>query len=292
MRIFDPFDASMPFSPMDAHGPDSTSTSERIFVLSPQDACTIGFVCCRLLQILDSEANAAQDFAISMTYPQPDLVRFACYQLLRELGQPDNVLNAPQLGENQVLAIYPQVTLTAPQFEFVWNTYLQLLVYGPFGESTTQLASQVQVLRDFAVSQIYQLLLVYGVLLSEPGEHQVLADNVSYIQPPPAPDTAQSIDAQEATVPADSGTSSKLLCPVEGCQATFGRQQELNRHTIDVHTSPRRCPFCTYGWSRPDKIRDHLMAKHQDKPQVLNEIRAKRGQNLVAYLLATFPEVV
>ncbi|KAH8991065.1 hypothetical protein EDB86DRAFT_1634653 [Lactarius hatsudake] len=276
----------MSFLLMDAQGPDSTSTS---VVLSPQDACTIGFVCRRLLQILDSEANAAQDFAISMTYPQPNLVRFACYQLLRELGQPDNVLNAPQLGENQVLATYPQVTLTIPQLKFVWDTYVQLLVYGPFGESTTLLASQV--LRYFAISQIYQLLQMYGVLPDEPGERQVLADNVPYTQLP-APDTAQPMDAQEATVPADSGSSSKLLCPVEGCQATFGRQQELKRHAIDVHTLPHRCPFCPYGWSRPDKIKAHLKAKHQDEPQVLNEILPKRGQHLVTYLLATFPEVV
>ncbi|KAH9055923.1 hypothetical protein EDB87DRAFT_1270534 [Lactarius vividus] len=271
---------------MDAQEPESTSTSEIVFVLSSQDACTMGFVCRRLLQILDSEANAAQDCAISIIYPQPDFVRFACHQLLRELGPPDNVLNAPQLGENQVLAIYPQVILTAPQSVLVWNTYLQLLVYYPFGEYTTQLASPV--VRGFAISQLQRM---YGVQLSEPGEHQVFADNDPYVQPPLAPDTAQPIDTQ-AVVPADSSMRSEWLCPAEGCQTTCGRQQELKRHINDVHTPPRRCPFCPYTWSRPNKIRDHLLTEHQDKPQVLREICAKRGHHLVEYLLATFPEVV
>ncbi|KAH9001559.1 hypothetical protein EDB92DRAFT_1827382 [Lactarius akahatsu] len=258
--------------------------------IDAQYASTIGFVCSRLLQTPNSEANAAKDFATSVTYSQPDLVRSACHLLLLELGPPDSLLHAPQLGENQVLAIYPQVTLTSSQFIFVQSTYHQLLLYDPFDEFTVRPGAK-QALRDFVISQIYQLLRErHGVLPDELGGH-VAADIVSHIQPL-TPDTSEAIDAQEASVPADSDTSGKLFCPVEGCQAYFGRQQELNRHTIDVHTPPRRCPFCTYGWSRPDKIKDHLMAKHQNEPQVLNEIRAKRGQNLVAYLLATFPEVV
>ncbi|KAI9428322.1 hypothetical protein H4582DRAFT_2067760 [Lactarius indigo] len=286
---------------MDTQEPESTSTSENVFVISPQVKAH-HIMRSNLLTSTLYEANAAQDFATpqvvesitswrSILLTLLDLVRFACNQLLLELGPPGSLLHAPLLGENQFLAIYPQVTLTAPQFEFVWNTYIQLLVYDPFDGSTVQLGGN-RVIRDFAISQIYQLLREYGVLPGELRGRQVLADDVSHIQPP-APDTAKPIDAQEVMAPAGSGTPRKLLCPEEGCRATFGRQQELNRHTIGVHSLPHKCPFCTtYSWSRPDKIKDHLKTKHQDEHQVLDEIRAKCGRDLVAYLLDTFPEVV
>ncbi|KAH9180250.1 hypothetical protein EDB89DRAFT_1918098 [Lactarius sanguifluus] len=224
----------------------STPTSESVFVLPPLYASTIGFVCSRLLQIPNSEANAAKDFATSVTYSQLDLVQSACHLLL-------------QKRSSYVLA-----------FDFT-----DFSTPGCFRHHT---------------SIRCQLLREHGVLPDELGGH-VPADNVSHIQPP-TPDTTEPIDTQEARVPADSDTSGKLFCPVEGCQANFRRQQELNRHTTDVHTPPHRCPFCIYRWSRSDKIRVHLVTKHQDEPQVLDEIHAKRGQNLVAYLLATFPEIV
>ena len=120
-------------------------------------------------------------------------------------------------------------------------------------------------------------------------EHQVLTDNVSQIQPA-APETAQLTDAQATvpTVPTSGDTSDRLPCPYEGCKTTFGRPQECKRHFIDIHTSRRQClfPSCSYDWSRPDKIKTHLTMKHRaELPQeVLDGIRAKRGQRLVAYL--------
>ncbi len=129
-----------------------------------------------------------------------------------------------------------------------------------------------------------------GYNATQLGEHQVLADNASLIQPS-ALETAQPTDAQQAGVPAGGDTSDRLHCLYKDCKATFGRLQERKRHVTDVHKPLHRCPFCLYEWSRPDKIKTHLMTKHQDKPQVLNEIRAKRGRRLVAFLNAAHCEV-
>lgn len=122
---------------------------------------------------------------------------------------------------------------------------------------------------------------------TQPGDHQMLADNsyqiLSQIQSL-VPAAAQTTDVREAGVPTGGDTSSKLHCTREGCNAAFGRLQECKRHLIDVHSPRRRCPFCPYKWSRPNKVKAHLMVNHQDKPLVLNEIRTKRGQRLVAFL--------
>ncbi|KAI9456663.1 hypothetical protein BJY52DRAFT_543664 [Lactarius psammicola] len=127
-------------------------------VICPQGACTMGSVCYWLLQIIDNVSNATRDSAISETYPQLDLVRVACYRLLQALGPPYDVSNADPLEENPVLATYPQVTLTAPQLRFVWDIYCQLLqVYGSFDESNATQLGGNQVLRDSAISQIYQV---------------------------------------------------------------------------------------------------------------------------------------
>lgn len=281
-------------------------------------------VCYQLLQILDTPYNVSnaaqsrvgehQDPAISETYsPQLELVRVVCSQLPRVLEAPYNVSNPAPIVEHQVLqdpaiyGVYPQVTLTATQLEFVWVTYFQLLqVYDSLrNESNATRLGGHQVFRDSARSRIvyqvaltathlelvlavcYQLLQVYGMLPGGNSAAQLgeLANDVFQIQPPTR-ETSRTIDAQENGVPAGDGTSGRLHCFYEDCEATFGRPQERKRHVIDVHTLRRQCPFCLYAWSRPDKIRAHLMKNHQDElPQeVLNEIRAKRGQHLVAFL--------
>ncbi|KAH9178363.1 hypothetical protein EDB89DRAFT_1170384 [Lactarius sanguifluus] len=82
------------------------------------------------------------------------------------------------------------------------------------------------------------------------------------------------------------GDTSSEFPRCESCNLIFGRSQEFKRHFLQVHTPPRRCPLCPYKWTRPDKVKAHLMNVHRDEfPQeVLNEIHAKRGQHLVAYL--------
>ncbi|KAI9456657.1 hypothetical protein BJY52DRAFT_1187737 [Lactarius psammicola] len=280
-------------------------------------------ICYQLLRVLDiphNVLNASQlwgpqalpDSAVSATHTQLsvyvipstqlELVRVACHQLLQVLGLPYSISNA---AEHQVLQD-PSISVMYPQLEFVGVAYLLLLhVYKSLLAEAIQLEEH-QVHRDFAISEMfplvdlaathvkfvlvacYQLLQVCGMPpgdynATQLGEHQVLTENVSPIQHPTS-ETAQPADAQEATVPAGGDTSDKLRCLFEDCKVTFRRLQERKRHLIDVHTPRRRCPFCLYAWSRPDKIKTHLMTKHQDKPQVLNEIQSKCGQRLVAFL--------
>ncbi|KAI9428321.1 hypothetical protein H4582DRAFT_2176485 [Lactarius indigo] len=269
-------------------------------------------------------SNAAQlrghqtlrDSAVSETYPQLESVRAACFELLRVFGSPYNVSNAPPLGGHQVLR-NPSISETCPQcscvalavtqLKFVWAVYHRLLqIYRSLLDEVIQLREH-QHRRDLAISEIFsmvalaatrlefvvfachQLLQVCGVLPGEYnatqlGEHRVPADNASQIQLP-APESAQSTDAQ-AGIPAGGDTSPRLPCSYEGCEVTFGRPQERKRHVIDVHMPRRQCALCFYEWSRPDKIKPHFMENHQDElPQeVLNEIRAKCGQGLVAFL--------
>ncbi len=48
----------------------------------------------------------------------------------------------------------------------------------------------------------------------------------------------------------------------------------------------RQCPFCYHQWSRPEKIRVHLLDYHREvlSDEFLQGIHAARGQALVAYL--------
>ncbi|KAI9456660.1 hypothetical protein BJY52DRAFT_1187739 [Lactarius psammicola] len=276
-------------------------------------------ICYQLLQILDTPydvSNAAQlrghqdlrDSAISETHSQLEMVRVACYQLLQVLESPFNVSKAAPLGEHQVLRD-PTISGLYPQPKSVWVAYHQLLqVY----RSAIQLGEH-QVHRYIAISEVfpqvalaathvkfvlaacYRLLQIYGMLpggnnAAQLGEYQVLGDSACRVEPP-VPEAVQPTDAQEARASVGGDTSGRLHCCYEDCKATFGRLQERKRHLIDVHGRRCQCPSpsCHYKWSRPSKIKTHLIVNHKDElPQeVLNEIRAKRGRHLVAFLNTT-----
>ncbi|KAF8274231.1 hypothetical protein EI94DRAFT_1713924 [Lactarius quietus] len=115
----------------------------------------------------------------------------------------------------------------------------------------------------------------------------MLAGNTPQIQNLAA-ETVQQTDAQQAGLPAGGDTPHRFRCLDENCGVTFGRLQERKRHHIDVHNPRRQCPFCPYKWCRPNKIKTHLTVNHKDKlsPEVLNELSAKRGRHLVAFLVA------
>ena len=70
------------------------------------------------------------------------------------------------------------------------------------------------------------------------------------------------------------------------CDRQFGRIQELRRHLRERHEPPRRCPFCEFTWTRPDKIKDHITRFHPDNftVEVMAVFRALHGKNLVAFL--------
>ena len=70
------------------------------------------------------------------------------------------------------------------------------------------------------------------------------------------------------------------------CNKDFVRVQEFKRHLKDIHEPRSQCPFCDFTWTRPDKIKAHIMARHQGKftAEQLVDFDALRGQKIVAFL--------
>ncbi|KAI9436234.1 hypothetical protein H4582DRAFT_2160047 [Lactarius indigo] len=68
------------------------------------------------------------------------------------------------------------------------------------------------------------------------------------------------------------------LCEI--CGQSFGRLQELRRHNSDKHMPPRKCPFCSHEWTRPDRIKTHITDVHRGEfsAEVLQGICSLRGQ--------------
>ncbi|KAH9000977.1 hypothetical protein EDB86DRAFT_487386 [Lactarius hatsudake] len=65
------------------------------------------------------------------------------------------------------------------------------------------------------------------------------------------------------------------------CGKVYRRPQELKRHNRDRHEWQRRCPFCCTRWSRPERIRAHLMKQHESRltKDQQQEIRLLRGRD-------------
>jgi hypothetical protein len=72
-----------------------------------------------------------------------------------------------------------------------------------------------------------------------------------------------------------------LLCP-----SVFKRIQELKRHIRDKHMDRRRCPFCTFRWTRPNNIKVHIISKHAERftAELLEAIRDLRGRQVIAFV--------
>src|SRR5258708_16949220 len=70
------------------------------------------------------------------------------------------------------------------------------------------------------------------------------------------------------------------------CNRRFRRTQELKRHLKEKHEPWRRCPFCKFPWTRPDKIKQHITSYHRDKltTEVMDKFRALYGKKMVAFL--------
>ncbi|KAN0131177.1 hypothetical protein V8E53_011069 [Lactarius tabidus] len=107
-----------------------------------------------------------------------------------------------------------------------------------------------------------------------------------------------SFQESEATITTIEGTS-MVAAQVEGavtssyvrprcgaCGKSFGRRQDLGRHTKDLHMPRRRCPFCPHAWTRPAKIKAHLTDVHRDmlSTENLQDIRSLRGQQVVKFI--------
>jgi hypothetical protein len=70
------------------------------------------------------------------------------------------------------------------------------------------------------------------------------------------------------------------------CNKEFKRIQEFKRHLKDKHKPPRLCPFCRFTWTRPDKIKAHIIANHWDifAPEMQVYINALCGRQMVAFI--------
>lgn len=54
----------------------------------------------------------------------------------------------------------------------------------------------------------------------------------------------------------------------------------------EKHKHQRPCPFCGFMWSRPDKIKAHIMSNHAKRftAEMLDELAALRGQQVIKFL--------
>ena len=70
------------------------------------------------------------------------------------------------------------------------------------------------------------------------------------------------------------------------CSKHFGRVQELQRHVKEIHMPWRRCPFCDFMWTRPGKIKAHIMAEHAERftAEMLEGIKGLCGRRIVEFL--------
>jgi hypothetical protein len=66
----------------------------------------------------------------------------------------------------------------------------------------------------------------------------------------------------------------------------------MQRHIRERHEAKRRCPFCKFMWSRPDKLKAHLISKHMENVPAgaLESLRGRRLLEFVdAYADARYP---
>lgn len=67
------------------------------------------------------------------------------------------------------------------------------------------------------------------------------------------------------------------------CNKVFGRVQELKRHMRDKHMDRGRCPFRLFNWTRPDKIKAHIVTHHAERftAEILEGVKGLCGQNVI-----------
>lgn len=110
--------------------------------------------------------------------------------------------------------------------------------------------------------------------------------NVSQAQPH---ETGEHVTIQSAQGHGQRTSTRRSARPTcTDCNRDFLRIQELKRHLRDVHEPRRQCPFCGFTWTRPDKIKDHIITNHCSKftAEKLEIFKALCGQNIVAFLAA------
>jgi len=63
------------------------------------------------------------------------------------------------------------------------------------------------------------------------------------------------------------------------CFKYFSTHHGLRRHVKDKHEPRRRCPFCDFTWTRPGKIKTHILTHHDNQlsGEEIIELRNLRG---------------
>ncbi|KAF8267990.1 hypothetical protein EI94DRAFT_1728905 [Lactarius quietus] len=76
------------------------------------------------------------------------------------------------------------------------------------------------------------------------------------------------------------------------CSKGYPRPQELRRHKRDKHGQTRKCPFCCTIWTRPARIRKHVLNSHRSllSEQEQEAIHLLRGLNDTIRFLAQFEQ--
>ena len=76
-------------------------------------------------------------------------------------------------------------------------------------------------------------------------------------------------------------------CHYGGCNKSYGRRQEAIRHMRDKHEVSLKCFICGIKWTRPEKIRGHILSKHRlhFTEEERQEILRLRGLNNTIVLL-------
>ena len=58
--------------------------------------------------------------------------------------------------------------------------------------------------------------------------------------------------------------SKEWPCLHDGCNKRYRRRQEAVRHMRDKHEIPHLCFICETKWTRPEKLKEHLLSRHCD----------------------------
>ncbi|KAI0250571.1 hypothetical protein BJV78DRAFT_554760 [Lactifluus subvellereus] len=107
-------------------------------------------------------------------------------------------------------------------------------------------------------------------------------------------DTRQNLEPESLRNPEHVGKASPKRYRCAECGKQYRRAQELKRHKRDKHEQLRKCPFCRTEWSRPEKIRAHIITDHADhfNEKEHHEIRRLRGRTDTIHFLTECESIV
>ena len=101
----------------------------------------------------------------------------------------------------------------------------------------------------------------------KPATRRMSATPRNLFEEEPMPGSSQALSAAGASSKTDN-LSKELMCDI--CEDTFTTNRALNRHISEIHDGDNiPCPKCQKGFSRKDRLREHLESAHDIKPDPL-----------------------